>query len=120
VSAVWPVSVNLTGAKEPERLELLVVSPGYFSMLGISPQIGRLFGSEDAAPGFAPVAVISDRLWRTSYSADPGILGRVLMPDNDPYAIVGVLPPAFRHPGRTVARDVEVWARACGSPVRAS
>ena len=112
VSAVWPVSVNLTGAKEPERLELLVVSPEYFPMLGTTPQIGRLLGPEDKAAGFAQVAVISDRLWRTSYGADPKVLGRVLRLDNDPYAIVGVLPPGFRHPGKTVARDVEVYATA--------
>ena len=52
VSVVWPVSVNLTGAKEPQRLELMVVSPNYFSMLGATPQIGRLFGSQDFALGF--------------------------------------------------------------------
>jgi putative ABC transport system permease protein len=112
VSVVWPVSVNLTGAKEPQRLELLVVSPNYFSMLGATPQIGRLFGCEDFARGFATAAIISDGLWRRSYGADPNILGRSLRLDNDLYTIVGVLPPAFRHPGKTVARDVEVWATA--------
>ncbi len=112
VTVVWPVSVNLTGGKQPERLELLGVSPNYFSMLGATPQIGRLFGMQDVAPGFAEAAVISDGLWRRSYGADPNILGKRLKLDNDPYTIVGVLPPGFRHPGRTVARDVEVWATA--------
>ena len=112
VCVVWPVSANLTGAKEPQRLELLVVSPNYFSMLGATPQLGRLFGSEDFAPGFALAAIISDGLWRRSYGADPNILGRTLRLDNDVYTIVGVLPPAFRHPGKTVAKDVEVWGTA--------
>jgi len=112
VSAAWPASVNLTGVKEPQRLELVVVSPGYFTMLGARPQVGRLFGPEDAAQGFATSAVISDRLWRTSYAADPNVLGLVLRLDNDPYVIVGVLPPGFRHPGRTVAREVEIWGTA--------
>src|SRR6266851_3388709 len=112
VSVICPVSVNLTGAKEPQRLELLVVSPNYFSMLGVTPQIGRVFGAEDFARGFAMAAIISDGLWRRSYGADPNILGRSLRLDNDLYTIVGVLPPAFRHPGKTVARDVEVWATA--------
>jgi putative ABC transport system permease protein len=110
VSVVFPASTNLTGAKQPERLEFLGVSPNYFSMLGVPPQIGRLFGPQDIALGFAPVAVISDSLWRRSYGADPNVLGRSLRLDNDPYTIVGVLPPAFRHPGRTISRDVEVWA----------
>src|SRR5437879_5561629 len=112
VSVVWPVSVNLTGAKEPQRLELMVVSPNYFSMLGATPQIGRLFGSRDFALGFATAAVISDGLWHRSYGADPNVLGHSLRLDNDLYTIVGVLPPDFRHPGKTVAKDVEIWATA--------
>ena len=105
-------SVNLTGGKQPERLELIVAGPNYFSMLGASPQLGRLFGAQDFALGFAPVVVISDGLWRRSYGADPNVIGRVLHLDNDAYAIIGVLPHGFRHPGRTVARDVEIWATA--------
>jgi predicted permease len=112
VSVVWPVSVNLTGAKDPQRLELMVVNPNYFSMLGATPQIGRLFGFQDFALGFATAAVISDGLWRRSFGADPNILGRSLRLDNDVYTIVGVLPSDFRHPGKTVARDVEVWGTA--------
>src|SRR5258708_16850857 len=49
VSVVWPSTGTLTGAKQPERLELLAVSPNYFSMLGVTPQIGRLFDKEDVA-----------------------------------------------------------------------
>jgi putative ABC transport system permease protein len=112
VSVTWPVSVNLTGAKEPQRLELLVVSPNYFSLLGAKPQIGRLFGTEDDALGFATAAVISDGLWRRAFGADPAILGRDLRLDNDLYNVVGVLPPNFRHPGKTVAKDVEVYGTA--------
>ena len=113
-SVVWVGSTNLTRAgQQPERLELLGVSPNYFSMLGAPPQIGRLFGSQDFALGFAEAAVISDGLWRRSYGGDPNILGKRLKLDNDPYTIVGVLPAGFRHPGKTVARDVEVWV-TCG------
>ena len=112
VSAIGGGSVNLTGAAKPERLEFVVTHPNYFSMLGAAPQIGRLFGPQDAALGFAPVAVISDGLWRRSYGGDPGVLGRTLHLDNDPYTIVGVLPPGFRHPGRPGAGDVELWLTA--------
>jgi len=58
------------------------------------------------------VVVISDALWRRSYGADPGVLGRSLRLDNDLYAIVGVLSPGFRHPGPTIPA-VEVWI-TCG------
>src|ERR1700734_1100055 len=113
VSIVWPTSANLIGGKDPERLELLEVSPNYFSMLGASPQIGRLIGSQDFALGFAEAVVISDGLWRRSYGGDPNILGKRLKLDGDAVTIVGVLPAGFRHPGKTVARDVEVWV-TCG------
>jgi putative ABC transport system permease protein len=114
VSVVVSGPTNLTGArKQPERLELLEVSPNYFFMLGARPQIGRLFGSQDFALGFAEAVVISDGLWRRSYGGDPNILGKRLQLDNDPYTIVGVLPAGFRHPGKTIAGDVEVWV-TCG------
>jgi len=112
VTPVVGASVNLTGAKQPERLELLVTFPNYFSMLRATPQLGRVFGPQDFALGFAEAVVISDSLWRRSYGADPHVLGRSVRLDNDAYTIVGVLPPGFRHPGPTVARDVEVWATA--------
>lgn len=102
-------SVNLTGSEEPERLEFVNVSPNYFTMLGAKAQIGRLFGPQDFALGFAEAAVISDGLWRRTFGRDPDILGRRIRLDNDLYTIVGVLPPAFRHPGKTIASEVEVW-----------
>jgi len=112
VSVIVLGPTNLTGAKQPEHLEMMEVSPDYFSMLGATPELGRLFGHQDFALGFAPVVVISDALWRRSYGADPGVLGRSLRLDNDLYAIVGVLSPGFRHPGPTIPA-VEVWI-TCG------
>jgi putative ABC transport system permease protein len=103
---------NLTGGDHPQHLEILEVSPNYFSMLGTSAHIGRVFGPGDEAQGFAEAIVISDSLWARGFGRDPGILGRKMQLDNDPYTIVGVLPPGFRHPGRTVATDVEVWNTA--------
>jgi predicted permease len=113
VSVVLSGPTNLTGAKQPEHLEMLEVSPNYFSMLGTTPEIGRLFGPQDFALGFAEATVISDGLWRRSYGGDPNILGKRLRMDNDPYTIVGVVPAGFRHPGTTGAKDVEVWV-TCG------
>jgi len=110
VSPIFEGSENLTGAKQPERLEGVNSSFSYFSMLGVIPQIGRVFGQQDFVPGFAPVVVISDGLWRRVYGADPNVLGRTLRLDNDPFTIIGVLPRGFRHPGPTVSGDVEVFS----------
>ncbi len=112
VSAVWPVDANLTGSDRPERIELLAVSPNYFSLLGAQPQLGRVFGPEDQAQGFAEAVVISDGLWRRLFGADPNILGRKVYADTDLYRIVGVMPPGFRHPGKTLRNDVDIWATA--------
>jgi predicted permease len=109
VSPILEGSENLTGTKQPERVEGVNTSFGYFSMLGVIPQIGRLYGPQDFAPGFAPEAVISDGLWRRAYGADPNVLGRTIRIDNDPLTIIGVLPRGFRHPGPTTSGDVEVF-----------
>ena len=112
VTPIFEGSENLTGAKQPERLEAVNGSFSYFSMLGATPQIGRLIGPQDFVPGFAPVAVISDGLWRRSYGADPNVLGRTIRLDNDPFTIIGVLPRGFRHPGPTISGDVDVFGAA--------
>src|SRR5262245_43759079 len=124
ISAVWSVDANLTGSDRPERIELLAVSPNYFSLLGARAQLGRVFGPEDKVPGFAEGVVISDGLWRRLFAADPNILGRKVYADTDLYTIVGVMPPGFRHPGKTLRNDVDMWATAgyaanpFGTPVR--
>jgi predicted permease len=126
VSAVWPVDANLTGSDRPERIELLGVSPNYFRLLGANAQLGRVFGAEEEpAKGFAEGVVISDRLWKRLFGGDPNILGRKVYADTDLYTIIGVMPPEFRHPGKTLRNEVDMWATAgysanpFGPPVRA-
>jgi predicted permease len=109
VSPIFEGSEDLTGAGQPERVEGVNGSFSYFSMLGATPQIGRLFGPQDFALGFASVVVISDGLWHRAYGADPNVVGRTLRLDNDLFTIIGVLPRGFRHPGPTVSGDVEVF-----------
>jgi predicted permease len=109
VTPIFEGSENLTGTQQPERVEGVNTSFSYFSMLGVIPQIGRLYGPQDFTPGFAAEAVISDGLWRRAYGADPSVLGRTIRIDNDPLTIIGVLPPGFRHPGPTTSGDAEVF-----------
>jgi predicted permease len=109
VTPIFEGSEDVTGAGQPERVEGVNGSFSYFSMLGVTPQIGRLFGPQDFVPGFAAEAVISDGLWRRAYGADPNVLGRTIRLDNDPLTIIGVLPRGFRHPGPTTSGDAEVF-----------
>jgi putative ABC transport system permease protein len=95
-------------------------------LLGATAQLGRVFGPEEqGAKGFAEGVVISNGLWKRLYGNDPNILGRKVYVDTDLYTIIGVMPPGFRHPGKTLRNDVDMWATAgfsanpFGPPVRA-
>src|SRR5262249_45947502 len=109
VTPIFEGSENVTGAGQPERVEGVNGSFSYFSILGVTPQIGRLFGPQDFVPGFALKVVISDALLRRAYRPDANVVGRPLRLDNDTVTIIGVLPDGFRHPGPTVSGDVEVF-----------
>lgn len=112
VAGLYPVNANVTGGDEPERVEVLLVSANYFSILKAQPQLGRVFGPEDNGPGIPAVVIVSDGYWRRHLGGDANALGRTLMLDGDPFVLVGVMPPDFRHPGRTVQAEVDMWSPA--------
>src|ERR1700751_3415886 len=104
-------SANLTGASQPSRMQYEGVSPAYFAMLGVKPELGQTFDPQDQTPGFTLDVVISDGLWKRAFGSDPHIVGRSLRADNDLYRVIGVMPPGFHDPGRTVGeRNTEQWA----------
>ena len=109
VSAVAPGNSAVGGGERTVRAEALITSPDYFELLGAKPAIGRVYTQQDSVPGFLEPVVISDGFWRRNYGADPNIVGRKMSLDRDLYTIVGVMPQGFRHPGRTLDTDVEVW-----------
>lgn len=112
LSAVGPSSSAIGGGDRTVRAESLVTSPDYFALLGAKPELGRVYTRQDAVPGFLESVVISDGFWRRNFGSDPNIIGRKIRLDSDLYTIVGVMPPGFRHPGRTLDTDVEVWLAA--------
>jgi putative ABC transport system permease protein len=99
--AAWePVSRNLTGGQEPERVAPAKVSAEFFPMLGIEPMLGRAILPEDQGPKGERVLVISHSLWQRRFGGDPGALGKKVSLDDEPYTIVGVMPPQFWFDGR--------------------
>jgi predicted permease len=112
ISVIFPASTALSGGDHTERIEMLGTSFNYFQILGAQPALGRVYGPRDRVPGFTEAVVISDGLWKRQFGGDPHILGRRIRVDEDCYSIVGVMPPDFRHPGQTLAGDVELWAAA--------
>ena len=107
-AAWWRPGVNLIDPGiDPVRVNTIEVSGNLFDLLGVRPQIGA--GLPVGGPLFVNnelVAVISDRLWRTRYSADPSIVGKQLSFNDTPYTILGVMPAGFHYPD-----DIDVWER---------
>lgn len=88
--------VNVTGTQYAQRFRTLVVSPEFLATLGIQPRLGRDFRAEEGEYGTNDhVVIITDGMWRSSFGADPQIIGRNITVDAEPYTIVGVLPPNF-------------------------
>lgn len=89
------------------RLRGEAVMPGYFSFLGVSAGLGRVFGAQDHESAATRVALISHATWRRFYGSDPNVIGRTLRSERATFEIVGVTPPGFQG---TIENDVvEFW-----------
>jgi len=92
-------TMSLTGDGTPEEVPGNYATRDFFSILGVQPILGRDFlPEEDVSGDKNNVALISERLWRRKYGADPGILGKKLIVRGTPILVVGVLPASFRFP----------------------
>ena len=106
-AAWWRPGANITDpGLDPVRVNTIETSANLFQVLGVSPQLGPGFAPSPLFVPNEPVAVISHRLWRTRYSADPAIVGRQLLINNTAHTVVGVMAPGFHYPD-----DVDVWQR---------
>jgi macrolide transport system ATP-binding/permease protein len=91
--------VNLypsTSDNTVRRAYLYAVSANFFSVLGLSPSLGRDFRpEEDRSPGAHPVAILSENCWRREFGADPEIVGRAIKLNDATFTVAGVGPPSF-------------------------
>ena len=90
---------ELSGVEAPERIISVRASASLFSVLGVSPLIGRTFTREEDEAA-ARVAILSNHLWARTFARDPNIIGRAVMLDRQPYSVIGVLPETFIFPNR--------------------
>ena len=86
----------VTGLERSQQLILFAVSPGYFSVMGMQPMLGRGFLPEEEQPGHGRVVVLSFAFWREHMAGDPQAVGKSLMLDGEDYTVVGVMPADFR------------------------
>lgn len=90
--------VNLTGDREPQKVQAFQVSANFFSMLGVRPQLGRVFLSEEEVPGKEQEIILGHALWEQRYASDPHIAGKNIKVDGKAYTVVGVLAKGFDFP----------------------
>jgi putative ABC transport system permease protein len=90
---------------EPQRVLTRGVTGNYFSVLGVRPEMGRVFRGGETWLAGTPVAMISHRLWKDAFVGDPAAVGRIVPIDGTPTEIVGVMPPNFRF----AADSFDVW-----------
>jgi putative ABC transport system permease protein len=100
VAAVETVSRNITvGGEDPERVFGAKVSAEFFTLLGVAPQIGRTLLPEEQGSGARASVVIGYGFWQRRFGGNPGVIGRVIELDGEPYTVVGVMPPRYRYGG---------------------
>ncbi len=117
LAAYTGAGVNLSGADRPERLEGTRVTANFFDVLRKQPVLGRGFTLEEERIDGPRVVVLGDAVWQRSFGADPGIVGRVVNLDGEPYEVIGVMPPRV---GFGRERDVWLPLRFTGEESRSS
>ena len=86
---------NLTGVETAVSVPGRRVNWNFFQILGVKPQIGRLFAAQDDQPSATPTAVISYGLWREKFGGDAAVIGKTISLDGNPFTVIGVAPPGF-------------------------
>ncbi len=99
----WPF--NLGGEQEPESVDGYLVTPNFFTSVGVAPFLGRNFTTEENQPGNSSVVILSYGLWRRRFGADQSIVGKTCTVNGSAARIVGVMPEGFRFP-----IDAALWA----------
>lgn len=106
VAAHGFLNLNVTGGQEePQRVRGAGVTAGFFSVLGVEAELGRVFHAEENNPAESKVAVLSHRLWRDRFGKDPAIVGRIIRLHGEQYSVVGTMPAGFHYP----SPSTDIW-----------
>ncbi len=88
--------LNLSGGNVPEQVKGIHVSADFFPVFDATPAIGRVFSRDEDRPGGPRLAVLSHGIWVRRFGGDPGVIGRVIVLNSEPYTVIGILRSAFR------------------------
>jgi putative ABC transport system permease protein len=112
-AAAWSNNwgLALDGAEGAARLEANFVGRGYFTILGGTPALGRVFAADDHVLGAdgALIAVLSDAAWRQQFGGDPAVVGRAVRLQQRTVTVVGVMPPSFHDVAASQGGRIDVW-----------
>jgi len=104
MAATFRENLNLTGGTSPKRVSGAWVSAPFFTVMGVEPQLGRPFSTDEDVQGRDLVAVISHGLWQRNFGGEPEVLGKTVVVNGQSRVVVGVAPRDFAFP-----RDTELW-----------
>ena len=107
--------LTLTGAGEPSIVNTAAVTPEIFSLLNAKPLAGRTLLPDDGKMGAAPVAIVSENLWRSRFGSNPKLIGQSISLDMRAFTVVGILPASFHYPDGAPRQDV--WIAAAQDPL---
>ena len=94
--AMFPAQVGVQWRNTPSLAKSELVSGNYFSLLGVKPELGRLFVPDDSATrGASPLVVLSYRYWTQHFASDPTVINQSLLVNGNPFTIIGVVQPGF-------------------------
>src|SRR5215472_1152602 len=97
----------ISGGNQPERLQAQRVSAAYFRVLGVPLSLGRDFQPADDMLNGPKVVILSDGLWRRRFGGDAGIIGQQIRLNDQPYAVIGIMPNKFEN---ALSPPAEAWA----------
>jgi putative ABC transport system permease protein len=111
IAAISSGSVNIGAQGSPQRVVGAAVSPSFFRILGIQPQLGRAFRDDEAQPGHETEVILSNGLWQRAFGGNTNVIGSTVQIDAVPMTIVGVMPAGFDFP-----EDSEIWSPLAFTP----
>jgi putative ABC transport system permease protein len=103
---------NLTDEGEPEKVEAQGVTANLFHLLGVKPELGRVFTQEEDKPDGNKVALISHGLWQRRFGGDPALVGKEILLDGQKHTVIGVAPPGFQF----LSKETSLWVPMAFSP----
>jgi putative ABC transport system permease protein len=114
VTLAYPGITSWDERGEARPLNMARVTASFFSAMRVSPRLGRVFSEEEQEPRGAHVVVVSHAFWKSALAGDPGVVGRAMRLDGEPYTVIGVMPEGFALPHPTdiwIPLDVPVGDR---------